>query len=90
MTTQVTTSTPIRVALRGHDTTARRARSSARPAGSSPTTRPDGGAPSPQERRAGASSDPSDRANGWLVAGSVLVAIALFSALALSSFSTLG
>lgn len=90
MTTQVTTSTPIRVALRGHDTTARRARSSARPAGSSPTSRPDDGAPRPQERRPGASSDPSDRANGWLVAGSVLVAIALFSALALSSFSTLG
>ena len=65
MTTQVTTSAPIRVALRGHDSTARRARSSH-------------------------PGDPSDRANGWLVAGSVLVAIALFSALALSSFATLG
>lgn len=84
--TTVTTSTPIRVALRGHDTTARRARTS-RPAGS-PT--PDGGAPAPQSPRPNASTDPSERANGWLVAGSVLVAIALFSALALGSFATLG
>jgi hypothetical protein len=85
--TTVTTSTPIRVALRGHDTTARRARTS-RPAGSSP--RPDGAAPAPQAPRPSTASDPEERANGWLVAGSVLVAIALFSALALGSFATLG
>ncbi|MBD7982097.1 MULTISPECIES: hypothetical protein [Oerskovia] len=90
MTTQVTTSTPIRVALRGHDSTARRARSSQRPDGSRPTSLPDDDASVPQSRRPAAASDPSDRANGWLVAGSVLVAIALFSALALSSFATLG
>ncbi|MBE7699066.1 hypothetical protein H9623_01925 [Oerskovia sp. Sa1BUA8] len=89
MTAQVTTSTPIRVALRGHDSTARRARTS-RPAGSSPTSTPDDVAPAPESRRPSASSDPTERANGWLVAGSVLVAIALFSALALSSFATLG
>ena len=89
MTTQVTTSTPIRVALRGHDSTSRRGRT-ARSVPSSPGPLPDDGAPAPQRRRPSAVTDPSERANGWLVAGSVLVAIALFSALALSSFATLG
>jgi len=88
MTTQVTTSTPIRVALRGHESGPRRARSSQRTTVASPTL-PDDARDAPG-RRPSRAADPSERANGWLVAGSVLVAIALFSALALSSFSTLG
>ncbi|MEK8227436.1 hypothetical protein NKG05_17025 [Oerskovia sp. M15] len=66
MTTQVTTSAPIRVALRGHETTARRARAALHPAArASPpsrrrSTRPavgsPGATPTPRSARTAGSS----------------------------------